>query len=377
MTSKSRLYSLSSLIFLLVFSLAFCVCEFWVRYFQLRNVDETRDHVIQTPYMPVKLKGNFRGRIWNRSFATNQYGFRGEPDFGRTPPRNEFRILSLGDSIGFGLGIEPSDHYTKVLERNLNEQAAGVRFRVINAGGQGYSPSCYYVYLKHEGLQFQPRTVIVEIELSNDITDEALLGWEAEAGKTAAPEKLRGGRYIVGWDGNLLATYSFGPYFFEKTYTHTVLLRRLLNLLYKIHPVEPFHSRPGVTYYSLGFDRYLLSEERIESGWKKMFLALKATRELAAQRNIAFLLLIVPGRYIFEEDSGAYGRFAQQLVERSVKWAGSHGIPCLDLTAAIQTGGGAQLYFDFAHLTAEGNAVIGDEVAEYLLSELKGLGPNR
>ena len=114
----------------------------------------------------------------------------------------------MGDSIGVGLGIEPFHHYTKVLERDLNRQRTHPSYRVINAGGQGYSPSSYYVYLKYEGLRFQPRMVVVEIEMCNDITDEALLNWDFQEGDRTRPHRVRGGRYVVGWDGNLLTTCS-------------------------------------------------------------------------------------------------------------------------------------------------------------------------
>lgn len=367
--TRSRLYLLSVGLFVVSFLVVFSASELLVRYVHLKDVrSEKRDHVVKTPYMPVKLKGNYQGLVWGRAFSTNRYGFRGEPDFEPKPEEGEFRILSLGDSIAFGLGIEAGDHYTKVLERNLNDLATGGRFRVINAGGQGYSPSGYYVYLKHEGLRFGPRMVLVEIELCNDITDEALLRWELDKAASGLPDRISGGRYVVGWDGNFLATYAVGLPFLEGTYTYTVLLRRLLNLLYQIRPSEPFHSRPGVTYYSLGFDRFLLHGERIESGWEKTFASLEGIQALLQNKGIQFLLMIIPARYIFEQESGAYGVFARELVDRAVRLARQKDIPYLDFRDALEAGGGARLYFDFAHLTEEGNQVVGEELSQYFLT---------
>ncbi|MBI4447231.1 MAG: hypothetical protein HY645_15170 [Acidobacteria bacterium] len=362
MNQTAKLYLLSLALFGIVFTVILVSAELWIRHTHLSNLTgETRDHVVETPYLPVKLKANHRGLVWGKSFHTNRYGFRGEDDFALEPHGGEFRILSLGDSIGFGLGIEPAQHYIKVLERELRRDH--FQIRTINAGGQGYSPSGYYVYLLHEGLKFHPRLVLLEIELCNDLTDEALLSWEEQP--NGGLHRVRGGRYVVGWDGNLLATYSRGPYFFEKTYVYTDLLRRLLNLGYRLWPNEPFHSTPGVPYYHLGFDRFLLSEARIEQGWKRIFGAISQTHRLLRDQEIGFLLLIMPSRFMFEENAGPYREFASRLVERARGTVRDLQIPFLDLTPAMQSGGGASLYFDFAHMTAAGNLVVSKQLVAH------------
>ena len=217
--------------------------------------------------------------------------------------------------------------------------------------------------------------VIIEIELCNDITDEALLRWEILHDEPEFPRAVRGGRYVVGWDGNLLGTFSFGPYFFEKTYTYTLLLRRVLKLLYRLHPTEPFHSQPDVTYYSRDFEKFLLDEKRLESGWKKTFGALKGTHRFLQRRGIFFLLLILPSRYMFEEGSGQSAGFARQLLDKAVRLARQERIPHLDFTHVIAKNGGPRLYFDFAHLTAEGNRIVGGELSEYLMTKHPAMNP--
>jgi hypothetical protein len=367
---RLKLYLLSLLLFAALFGIVFSATELIVRQLQLAGSTETRDHLTEADYMPAKNKPHYSGRIWDVPFKTNQYGLRDEEDFPVTPAQGEYRIISLGDSIAFGLGIPAQDHYTKILERNLNKADTPSRFRVVNASGPGYSPSCYYLYLKHDGLRLQPRLVIVQIELCNDITDEALLGWEGTRENPGELDRVRGGRYIIGWDGNLLATYSRGPYFFEKTYTYTVLLRRVLNLMYRLRPTEPFATGQGITYYSLGFDRYLLDPERIESGWTRMFAALEKTQALVRSQGAEFLLLIMPTQYMWDPNSGEYGHFARSLVERAVQEAEKRKLPYLDFTEAMAAGGGASLYFDFAHPTVEGNQVIGRKLSEELVPRL-------
>ncbi|RPJ63398.1 MAG: hypothetical protein EHM23_01865 [Acidobacteria bacterium] len=364
--SRRKLYFLSLFVFAIGFAIVFAVVELTIRYLHSGDGAETRDHLVQADYMPAKMKPHYQGRIWGIPFRTNRYGLRDEADFPENPAAGEYRVLSLGDSIAFGLGVPTAGHYTKLLESRLSQENPKITYRIINGAGPGFSPSGYYLYLKNEGLRLKPRRVIIEIELCNDVTDEALVRWEEKPGDPGSLERIRGGRYIVGWDGNLLATYCRGPYFFEKTYTYTVLTRRVLNLLYRLTPPEPFATTEGVTYYSLGFDRYLLDNERIEQGWKRVFGALEKTRELLRINQVEFLLVIMPTQYMFDPASGAYGRFAAGLVKRAVAEAERCGLPYLDMTEPMREGGGKSLYFDFAHPTEQGNQVIAEELYKAL-----------
>ena len=127
------------------------------------------------------------------------------------------------------------------------------------------------------------------------------------------------------------------PHFFEKIYTYTLLWRHLLSLFYWLHPVPPFATEPGLPYYSLGFDRFLLDEARIESGWRKTFASLRATHEVLKGRGIRFLLMILPARYVFHPQSDPRRTLAVDLAKQ-------REIPYLDFTAAIKVGGGPRLY---------------------------------
>ncbi|MFB3902651.1 MAG: SGNH/GDSL hydrolase family protein [Acidobacteriota bacterium] len=361
-SSRLKLHLLSLLLLTLAFGIVLVILELSLRYMYSPEGGETRDHLVQADYMPARMKPHYQGQILGVPFKTNRYGLKDEEDFPENPVANEYRILSLGDSIAFGLKIPTQAHYTKLLERALNGRSSEIRYRVINAAGPGYSPSGYHLYLKNDGLRLRPRLVIIEIELCNDVTDEALLRWEGKPGDPAALERVRGGRYIVGWDGNLLATYCRGPYFFERTYTYTVLTRGVLNLLYFLNPPEPFATAEGVTYYSLGFDRYLLDHDRIEQGWKRVFGALERTAQLLGRNHVQFLLVIMPTQYMFDPATGSYGRFAAGLVKRAVAEAERRKLPCLDMTEPMRSGGGKSLYFDFAHPTEEGNKVIATQL---------------
>ena len=114
-TSKLKLYILSLLLFASAGIITAITAELLLRWSSVRNATEKLDHVEETEYTPIRFKGNYQGSLWGIDFRTNRFGFRDEPEFPIEPEAGEYRILSLGDSIGFGLGIPSEKHYTKVL----------------------------------------------------------------------------------------------------------------------------------------------------------------------------------------------------------------------------------------------------------------------
>ncbi len=350
------------LLFLLLLGIGLVSVELLVRAFKAGG--EARRDAVEASYMPLRLRPDFAGRVVSQPIRTNRYGFRGSENFPKDPPPGEIRILGLGDSVAFGLGLAAEKTFLHVAGERLNERSASL-VRVINAAGQGYSPSSYHAYLVHDGLAFSPDLVVVPIELCNDVSDEALLRGPLPEGRDPAP-RVRGGRYVISWDGNLLGGATLGPYFFEKTYTYTFLLRRSLTRLDAWFPDRGVTRRPGATFFHLGFDRFLLSEAGIEKGWQRLFDALKATRDVLESRQIPMLLLILPSRYVFLERPLPDKTFARGLVERAETMARERGIPFLGVEEELAHSGGTSLYFDFAHLTAKGNSVVGDKLARHI-----------
>jgi hypothetical protein len=362
---KLKLYLLSLLFFAGIGLITAVTAELCLRWYSISRSKEKLDHVEKTDYTPIRFKGNYQGSLWGIPFRTNRFGFRDEPEFSQEPEKGEYRILSLGDSIGFGLGIPSENHYTRVLQREMNLDSQGMDVRVINAGGQGYCPSGYYAYLKNEGIKLKPDLVIIETEICNDTSDEALLRW-GKPGAEGHPEKIVGGRYMVSWDGKQLGTYATKGYFFERTYLYTNLARRVLNLAQRISPQAPWSERSGAqVYYSLGFDRFLLDKARLEEGRKRLFSALSGTVRLLEAEGIKCVIMIMPSRYLYE-DAYDYTLFASELYEKALESANEMNLPFLEMYGTIKKNGGEDLFLDFAHLTVEGNRAIGLELSNQL-----------
>jgi lysophospholipase L1-like esterase len=86
-------------------------------------------------------------------------------------PPGTHRILVLGDSIAYGVGVAPGETFAKVLERQLDRP--GRRVEVINAGVLGYTAYNEERYYAARGRDFQPDVVVVAFCM-NDVADPEL-----------------------------------------------------------------------------------------------------------------------------------------------------------------------------------------------------------
>lgn len=137
------------------------------------------------PAIGYRLKPNAHVRFTTSEFDTfiniNGLGVRDDEEIGPKPP-GERRIVVLGDSLVLSVQVAEDQTFCELLERRLNQRAAaGVRYRVINGGVQGYGPVEELLFFRSIAAQVQPDIVLHTIFVGND----------AEEALTSAP-KLEG-----------------------------------------------------------------------------------------------------------------------------------------------------------------------------------------
>ena len=126
-----------------------------------------------------RLTKNFKGIVLDSQadyvckMETNSIGLR-DREYGDKKD-NTFRILVLGDSITFGLGVELEDTYPKQLETILGLRNDGKKYEVINAGVMGYGTDHEFYYLEEWGAKLKPDLVIVGFYVGNDV-DDVMIG---------------------------------------------------------------------------------------------------------------------------------------------------------------------------------------------------------
>jgi lysophospholipase L1-like esterase len=97
--------------------------------------------------------------------TTNSLGQR-SPELSPKSPAT-FRILSLGESTTFGVGVRDDETYSARLARELAESDPRRRFEVINAGVPAYSSFQSLLYLQLRGLSLEPDLVLFYHELND------------------------------------------------------------------------------------------------------------------------------------------------------------------------------------------------------------------
>jgi hypothetical protein len=128
-------------------------------------------------HIGYRLKPGARTRYKTASFETdiviNSSGTR-DDEIGPKAP-DERRIVVLGDSLVMSVQVGLQQTFCKRLEQSLNRDPSlgPVRYRVINAGVQGYGPVEDWLFYEHVAAAFDPDVVLVALFVGNDAIEAA------------------------------------------------------------------------------------------------------------------------------------------------------------------------------------------------------------
>jgi lysophospholipase L1-like esterase len=115
-------------------------------------------------------KKDLKTWIETQEYATTAYlnpkGLRGQ-EHTYEKPYGFKRILVLGDSMAFGLGVNDDESFPAKLQHLY--EAEGEKGEVINMGLNGYSTDQQLLLLKNEGLKYSPDVVICQFYIGNDV----------------------------------------------------------------------------------------------------------------------------------------------------------------------------------------------------------------
>lgn len=109
---------------------------------------------------------------YNVPVTINSQGLRDE-EITYEKPAGVFRILLLGDSFAEGMRTELAQTAGKVLEARLNEMAGAPRFQVINAGVGAWGTDQQLLWLRTEGVKYDPDLVLALFFTANDFMNNS------------------------------------------------------------------------------------------------------------------------------------------------------------------------------------------------------------
>lgn len=312
-----------------------------------------------------RLKPGARVRFTTSEFDTeiaiNSAGVRDDEELGPKAP-GEKRIVILGDSLVLSVQVPLDQTFGEQLERRLNTSAADApaprpRYRVINAGVQGYGPVEELLFFKNVIRPLQPDVVLVTVFVGNDaeeaVTSQPKLTHRAgaEALRTSIATRLR------------------------RTVRRSMVLQVLrLRVVAATDRFRGFRGAPEPPLQS-----YAASPApRIPQG---MTLARDAIVQIAGEAQAAgarTAIVLMPAR--FQVDDADYGRLREAVAqaggellrdaatERFAAELSSLKLPMTDLLPPLrQAPPGPDLFFQHnVHLTPRGHTIVADHLARFL-----------
>jgi hypothetical protein len=146
------------------------------------------------------LRPDWEGRnitdAYDVGVRINELGFRG----GSAKPQSAARprILVVGDSFAFGMGVEDDQTFAHVMERELS--ASGISPEVLNSGVPAYAADQYLIFLRERGFDLAPDLILLSV-CSND-TEE--LSWKSLLlGPDRLPVASRSKRHLITSKGTM------------------------------------------------------------------------------------------------------------------------------------------------------------------------------
>lgn len=282
-----------------------------------------------------------------KEFRINSRGFVGQ-EFDQLPPPGVTRVIALGDSCTFTLGLW-SMAYPAVAERMLNERMGTKKFEYINAGIEGYNSRYALARVREELLQYKPHMVTIYVGW-NDLMKQSPES-ETDSGEPSLIAELLNESYLAKAYKKLIF----------------VMLRPLV-----FHPkVERDEADRHAydDYVPKQYERNLrdLIKELKRAGVQAMLFTLPTVVEpgLTAQDLKARGVFFPYYGGSFSVDRllslhAAYNRTIRTLGEEEE-------IPIVDLDEAFNRLERKPLFWDTMHPNERGNAVIAELVTDQIL----------
>jgi lysophospholipase L1-like esterase len=102
--------------------------------------------------------------------STDSLGLRNTDNRATSPkPDNTRRVLILGDSYTFGVGVDQAETFPAVTEKLLNTSGT-LKYQIINAGTPGWGTQNQLALWREKGKAMQPDTVVIAY-YQNDLDD--------------------------------------------------------------------------------------------------------------------------------------------------------------------------------------------------------------
>jgi lysophospholipase L1-like esterase len=312
------------------------------------------------PAIGYRLKPHARMRFTTSEFtadiATNGAGLRDDEEIGPKSP-DERRIVLLGDSLVLSVQVPFHETFGELLEKRLNGRPSPYRYRVINAGVQGYGPVEEQLFFRSVAGTLQPDLVLPVVFVGND-AEEAV----------GSRHKLDETRSATAGGADAL------PRLRRLVRRSMVLQIIRLRVVAATGRLTPSIAPPEPPLQSYAAQ----PAPRIAHGLEIARRSIEDIRRTASTAGASTAVVLMPAR--FQVDDADYGRLREAVSsaggtlvrdaasERFAAALGPLGIPQLDVLPALRAAlPGPDLFFqETVHLTPRGHAVVAESLDRFI-----------
>ena len=248
------------------------------------------------------FEGSFEGTYAIGEFKvqinTNSKGLR-DKEYDYIKSNGTKRIIFLGDSFTWGWGVEYDKRVTEILENRLKNT------QVINMGVPGYGTTQDFLFLKTEGLKYNPDLIIILFCLDTDM-DDNLHGQRPICNLTSS--KLILTNVPVSQEeennNNVTLILSFKRFMGQHSHTYAFIAKRiesnpnLLNLCKKLRIADKGTDEKTHLYIFLPFVEYCSDTytPELNYSWNLTKALLKEIDITAKENNAKTLIVLIPSK---------------------------------------------------------------------------------
>ncbi len=312
-----------------------------------------------------RLRPGAKTRFTTSEFETdisiNSTGVR-DDEIGPKAP-NERRIVVLGDSLVMAVQVPLEQTFCKRLENRLNQDpAAGpYRYRVINAGIQGYGPIEDWLFYTEVASAFDADIVLVALYIGNDAIEAADSSSRLQGADGRSPTTAAVRQQTAGWVRRLV----------RRSMVLQIARLRVLTFTGRF-TAPPGLERPLAVYLPT-------PPPEVARGLTATRECVSRIAERAAASGARTGVVLLPARLqVSDEDFANLQQAAREGGTTILRNAGTErfkaalaGVPfpVMDaLPPLLAAPNRSDLFFrDTAHLTPRGHQVLADALESFLL----------
>ena len=331
------LLSLVSFVFIL------SALEVYVRLFNPVPFVTQYGNNVSDKYLPYKPKpfsviaGTALTGEYSYHYQHNSFGFR-DVEHTVYKEQDTYRILGLGDSFTYGIGVGFEETYLYLLETMLNDDVdISLNVEVIKAGIPRYYPETQRILLDKYGRNYEPDLIIIGF-LPNDIVDTHF-GLDAVV--------LDRSGYLKTKVANDFGR--FGDFIYRNSHFVRIVLQKLTS--YRMTQI-----------YDPRLEEIYVADGHHEDDWEKVQDEYINIFTIADEIGAKVLLVHIPSKGPWTEDSSYPSSRLGVLAQM-------YDIGFVDVLPSMQRESlNKSLYYDIdGHTTSNGHKVIADEIHSYLM----------